>query len=224
LLKGLGFVLGAAALVGSIFFVLEHRINPKLYSMKSRAGKSLEAFIVGLLFLTRGPIRFYEFKTLSARTLSALLAIGSTLLIAAITAMLASAVTLEGLRFQVAGVRDLEKLRVGALESSTSSTFLDAQGVAHRTYPEIRDLIVELDGRRLDAVVADKSFLRWAIKEGQEQGRFDSLAVLPYEFEPQRYGFALPEDRAFEESLNVALLAALRRPEWKREVRRYLGN
>jgi hypothetical protein len=63
-LKGLGFIVGAAALVGAIFFLLERNINPKLFSMKSRPGKLLEAFIVGLLFVTRGPIRFYEFKTL----------------------------------------------------------------------------------------------------------------------------------------------------------------
>lgn len=224
LLKGVLFVFGMAGLVGGVFFYLEHRINPKLYSMQSRAGRFLEAFIVGLLFVTRGPIRFYEFKTLTARTFSALLAVGSTLLIAAITAVLASAVTLEGLQSRVKGVQDLHKLRVGALEASTSSMFLDSQGVAHRTFPTLRDLIEELGGGGLDAVAADAPFLKWAIREGQKAGEYESVGVIPYEFEPQSYGFALPEDPDLEESVNRALLTVLRRPEWRQEVRRYLGE
>jgi len=159
-LKGLGLILGAAAVVGVIFFLLEHSVNPKLYSMKTRAGKLLEAFIVGLLFVTRGPIRFYEFKTLTARTLSAVLAISSTLLIAGITAVLASAFTLESLRSQVTGLQDLNNVRVGALEASTSSAFLQDKGIAHQTRAEIQELVSALDRGHLDAIVADAAVLK----------------------------------------------------------------
>jgi polar amino acid transport system substrate-binding protein len=82
-----GIIFGVAALVGGILFLLEHKINTKLYSMKNRGGKLVEAFIAGLLFVTSGPIRHYEFKTLGGRTLSAFLAVGSTLMIASITAL-----------------------------------------------------------------------------------------------------------------------------------------
>ena len=67
----LGIVIGVAALIGGILYLLEHNINDKLYSMKNKGGKLMEAFIAGLLFVTSGPIRYYEFKTLIGRTLAA---------------------------------------------------------------------------------------------------------------------------------------------------------
>jgi polar amino acid transport system substrate-binding protein len=95
---------------------LEHKINDKLYSMKNKGGKLMEAFIAGLLFVTTGPIRYYEFKTLSGRTLAAFLAVGSTIMIASITALLASAFTLDQMHSEITGPQDLAKVRVGAME------------------------------------------------------------------------------------------------------------
>jgi len=223
-LKGLGLILAAAAVVGVIFFLLEHSVNPKLYSMKTGAGKLLEAFIVGMLFVTRGPIRFYEFKTLTARTLSAVLAISSTLLIAGITAVLASAFTLESLRSQVTGLQDLNNVRVGALEASTSSAFLQDKGIAHQTRAEIQELVSALDRGHLDAIVADAAVLKYTIKEAREQGEYESLSVLPYVFDRQNYGFALEEDSLLVESVNQALLTVRESPVWANEVAKYLGE
>ena len=78
LVFALVIIVGVAALIGSILYLLEHNANEKLYSMKNKGGKLLEALIAGLPFVTSGPIRYYEFKTLSGRTLSAFLAVGST--------------------------------------------------------------------------------------------------------------------------------------------------
>lgn len=94
ILTAIIIVLGAAALVGGVFYLLEHKINAKLYAMKTHGGKVMEALVIGLLFVTRGPIRYYEFKTPAARILSAVLAVGSTIMVASITAILASAFTL----------------------------------------------------------------------------------------------------------------------------------
>ncbi len=223
-LKGLGFILGAAAVVGAIFFLLEHSVNPKLYSMKTRAGRLLEALIVGMLFVTRGPIRFYEFKTLTARTLSAILAISSTLLIAGITAVLASAFTLEGLRSQVTGLQDLNNVRVGALAASTSSKFLQDNGIAHQTRADLEKLMSDLEQGHLDAIVADAAILKYTIKNARERGKYESLSVLPYVFDRQNYGFALEENSLLVESVNQALLTVRHGQEWKKEVAKYLGE
>jgi polar amino acid transport system substrate-binding protein len=223
-LKALGLVVGIAGLVGGIFFLLEGRTNERLYSMDSRVGRGIEAFLVGLVFVTRGPIRFYEFKTLTARVFSAMLAVGGTLLIAGVTAVLASAFTLDGIRSQITGIADLASLRVGTLEASTSAAFLDGQGITYRAQSDLSELIEMLDRGALDAVAFDAPFLKYAIKEGRAEGRFESLAVLPYEFEPQSYGFALLEDDDLQEGVNRALLKVLKRPEWRRERLRYLGE
>lgn len=64
LLTVLGFIFVAAALVGAIYYLLEHKVNDKLYSMPSRRAKLIEGFILGLLFITKGPFNYFEFKTL----------------------------------------------------------------------------------------------------------------------------------------------------------------
>ena len=92
-LKAILIVLGIAVLIGAVFFLLEHRINKKLFSNNTILGRILETTIIGLMFVTNGPIRFYRFKTLTARTLSTVLTLSSTFLIAAVTAVLASSFT-----------------------------------------------------------------------------------------------------------------------------------
>lgn len=217
-LEGLGFVLGAAILVGGVLFLLEHSAHPKIYSMTARARKALEGLLVGLLFVTRGPFRFSEFKTMTARTLAAIPGIGSTLLVAGITAVLASAFTLEGLRSPVTGLEDLDHVRVGALEASTSSTFLQDRGITHRTHADLAALVADLDRGRIDAVVSDASFLKYTLRNAREQGESESLSLLPHEFEKQNYGSALQEDSGLLEAVNQALLTVRKRPEWRREV------
>ena len=223
-LKGLAIVLGVAALLGILFYLLESRENPKLYTTKFGKGRAIEAFIVGLLFATRGPINYYEFQSLTARVIAALLAVGSTFLIAGITAVLASAFTLESLRSQVTGLQDLKNVRVGALDGSTSSMFLRKNGIIHQTMPDLEMLIVALDHGSLDAVVSDEAFLRYEIAKGKEKGLYDALAVLPYELESQNYGFALDKNGELEEMVNRALLTVRDTPAWKSKVAEYLGK
>ena len=51
----LGIIVGVAALIGGILYVLEHNSTDKLYSMQNKGGKLMEAFIAGLLFVTSKP-------------------------------------------------------------------------------------------------------------------------------------------------------------------------
>jgi len=217
-------VLGVAAMIGIVFYLLEHKNNKKLFSNSSIAGKSLETIIIGLLFVTNGPIRFYRFKTLTARVLATVLALSSTVLIAAVTAMLATSFTLNSLQSQVRDLNDLRSLRVGALEASTSSAFLRGNGIEHQTRLDLDSLVVDLDRGKLDAIVSDAAFLQHRIKQGKEQGQFQSLSVLPLELDPQNYAFVLDQDSKYREAINHALLTVRKDREWTDLVTRYLGE
>jgi polar amino acid transport system substrate-binding protein len=224
LLIVVGIIFGVAALIGIMLYLLEHNINDKLYSMKNKGGKLMEAFIVGLLFVTSGPIRFYEFKTLSGRALTAFLAVGSTIMIASITALLASTFTLDQLRSEIKGPQDLAKVRVGAVETSTSFEYLQEKGINSRTFSDIKELLTALEEGRLDAVVSDDAVLRYKIKEAQAKGRYESLLVLPFVFEKQNYAFALPDESPHLEELNQTLLSVRDSPEWRVELVKYIGK
>ncbi|MCP4397130.1 MAG: transporter substrate-binding domain-containing protein, partial [bacterium] len=147
-----GVIIGLASLIGGILFLLEHKINTRLYSMKNRGGKLVEAFITGLLFVTSGPIRYYEFKTLSGRMLAAVLAVGSTLMIASITAFLASAFTLEHMHTEITELHDLTHVKVGVTKASVSSEYLLEKGIIFFNFNDIQEQLAALDNGSLDAV------------------------------------------------------------------------
>jgi len=223
-LKIFFIVLGIAVLIGAVFFLLEHRINKKLFSTDTVIGRFIETIIIGLLFVTNGPIRFYRFKTLSARVLATVLALGSTFMIAAVTAVLASSFTLNAMQTQVRDLDDLRILRVGALNSSTSSAFLTENGVLHQTRPDLDTLVTDLDAGRLDAIVSDAAFLQYRINKGKQQGQFTSLTVLPYELEAQNYAFILAQNSSYREHINRTLLTVRKRSEWRDKLSSYLVN
>ena len=106
----------------------------------------------------------------------------------------------------------------------TSSAFLSLNGIAHQTRQDLDTLVSELDAGRLDAVVADASFLQYRINQGQQQGQFGSLTVLPYELESQNYAFMLQEGSPHREGINRALLSVRKNPEWRTKVAEYLGK
>ena len=220
----LGIVVGVAALIGGILYLLEHNINDKLYSMKNKGGKLMEAFIAGLLFVTSGPIRYYEFKTLSGRILTAFLAVGSTVMIASITALLASTFTLDQMHSEITGLQDLAKVKVGVMKASTSFEYLQEQGINSRTFSDRQELLAALDDGRLDAVVSDDAVLKYKIKAAQAEGRYETLSVLPFVFDKQNYGFALPDESPHLEMVNQALLSVRDTSEWNMETAKYIGK
>jgi len=217
-------ILGIAALIGAVFYLLEHRVNKKLFSSNSFMGRILEPIIIGLMFVTNGPIRFYRFKTLTARVLSTILTLSSTFLIASITAVLASSFTLNAMQTEVRTVDDLRTLQVGALAASTSSTFLDSNGIKHQTRADLDVLVNDLDAGALDAIVSDAAFLQYRINQGKQQGLFESLTVLPYELAAQNYAFILVQDSPLRERINRALLNVRIQPEWHDKNLEYLGK
>jgi polar amino acid transport system substrate-binding protein len=223
-LNAIFIILGAAVLIGTIFYLLEHRTNKKLFSSNSIVGRILEPTIVGLMFVTNGPIRFYRFKTLTARVLATVLTLSSTFFIAAITAVLASSFTLNAMQTEIRTVDDLRNLQVGALSTSTSSAFLSNHGILHQTRDDLDSLVKDLDNGALDAIVSDAAFLRYRITRGQQQGQFKSLAVLPYELEAQNYAFMLVEDSPLREKINRALLSARTQQAWREKTAEYFGE
>ena len=223
-LKGILIILGIALLIGAVFFLLEHKNNKKLFSHPTFLGRILEPTIIGLMFITNGPIRFYRFKTLTARTLATILTLSSTFLIAAITAVLASSFTLSAMQTKVHSLDDLRNLQVGALSNSTSSDFLRSYGIIHETRDDLDSLITDLDQGTLDAVVSDAAFLQFRINQGQQNGQLKSLEVLSYKLEPQNYAFILAQDSALREEINRTLLTVRAQREWREMTTIYLGK
>ncbi|WP_419207748.1 substrate-binding periplasmic protein [Photobacterium leiognathi subsp. mandapamensis] len=221
LLTIIGIFFTAAALVGGLYYLLEHRVNDKLYSMRSRPAQLIEGFILGLLFITKGPFNYYEFKTLTGRVLTVCLAVFTTLFIASITAVLASTFTVGLISNDIKSPHDLVNVSTGAKTASTSSQFLTRHSIVHRQYDTVPDMLDALDRGEIDAVVGDDAIVKYRIKMAKEKGKYEKLNVLPYQFEKQNYGIALTEKSPYEESINRELLQFRQSNEWRNSLLEY---
>ncbi|MBY5993677.1 transporter substrate-binding domain-containing protein [Ferrimonas balearica] len=220
----LGVVALIAACVGLVYYLLERKVNDKLYTQNSAAGRGVEGFILGLLFITKGPFNYYEFHTLTGRVLTVLLAILTTFFLASVTAALASSLTLGAITSDINGPQDLRGKRVGAKTESTASVYLTDKGIRHREFEDLAALLEALDAGVVQAVVADDAVLKYALGQASAEGRFESISVLPYQFERQNYGLVLPDDSPIREELNQALLKVRTSPEWQQALKSYLGQ
>ena len=221
LLQILAIISITAAIVGGIYYRLEHRVNDKLYSMQSRSARLVEGFILGLLFITKGPFNYYEFKTLTGRVITVLLAVFTTLFIASITAVLASSFTVVLINSDIKSPNDLDNVITGAKQSSTSSEFLTNHSISHKTYPTVTAMLLALDKGEIEAIVDDDAILRYQIKMAKNKGNYEQLQVLPYQFEKQNYGIVLGENSPYDEEINRELLQFRKSNQWKKALTEY---
>ncbi len=214
-IKAIGIIFLLSTLISLFLWFFEHRVNNKLYTSTHGPGKVIEALLPGLLCVTKGPPAYWNLETLPGRMLVALGAITSTFIIAGVTALIASVLTTQQLKGEINGPQDLHNVRVGVLQNSTSSRYLDKIEVAYEGYDSVDAMLVDLAAKTIDAVVEDVPVLRYLLKKGRAEGKFKRIVILPSVFEKQNYGFVLPEDHQFHEELNRALLEVRRESGWR---------
>ncbi|QIZ77455.1 transporter substrate-binding domain-containing protein [Ferrimonas lipolytica] len=220
----IGIVSLIACVVGFAYYRLERKVNDKLYSMPTKAGRGIEGFILGLLFITKGPFNYYEFKTLTARVITVLLAVFTTFFLASITAVLASTFTLGALTSDISGPNDLRGKRVGAKTESTASSYLQQRGIRHRTYDDLEGMMQALARGEIRAIVADDAILKYTLNHTDSEDQYSGISVLPYQFERQNYGLVLPENSPIREQLNQALLEVRTTSQWQQTLTEYLAQ
>ncbi|PAW09879.1 MULTISPECIES: transporter substrate-binding domain-containing protein [Vibrio harveyi group] len=220
----IGVIVLIAGVIGAFFYALEKGNNEKLYSMKSRSGRWIESFILGLLFITRGPFNYFEFKSLTGRIVTVFIGVFSMLFIASITAVLASKLTLSQGASQIKGINDLANVEVGAKNATTSSLLLTSFGLRHKTYQDMPTLLAALENGEVEAIVADDVVLKYMIGNGRISGQFDNLEVLPYQLEKQNYGFIITENNTYEEEINRALLQIRESRKWRKTLVDYFAD
>lgn len=219
-----GAIILVAGLVGAFFYAIEEGKNEKLYSMKNRVGRWVESFILGLLFITRGPFNYFEFKSLTGRIVTVFIGVFSMLFIASITAVLASKLTLSQGYSQIKSINDLANVKVGTKTATTSSLLLTSFGIRHQDYQDMTALLNALDTGEVEAIVADDVVLKYMIGNGRISGQYEDLEVLPYQLEKQNYGFIITENNPYEEEINRALLQIRESRKWRKILVDYFAD
>jgi ABC-type amino acid transport substrate-binding protein len=140
--------------------------------------------------------------------------------ISTFTASISAALTITQLGDDTPGPKDLPRITVGTIPSSTSESYLAGRAIEPRFYQTVPEGLAALSRGDIEAFVYDRPILRYHIS--RSFGR--ALKALPVSLEPQDYGIALPSGSALREPVNRALLGIVRGRAWQDTLRAYLGE
>lgn len=168
---------------------------------------AFSAFWWALLLIIAGEYVDKKPRTPMGRLFGVLMVIASLFVVSIFVANITAAVTVNALNDNVNSLDDLESMRVGTTQGSTTSAYLNLRGVAHTEFgslDEMFDAAFAADEQRLDAVVFDGPILAYYLRT---QAPPDAR-LIDRTFKREDYGIALTQDSPLREPLNRALLRA----------------
>jgi polar amino acid transport system substrate-binding protein len=137
--------------------------------------------------------------------------------VVAVAAFAASA-AVDRIALAVRGPDDLGHIEVATVPGSTSAEYLSARRIGFRPVATPADGLRAVADGEVTAVVYDAPILANLIKIGG-----GGVALLPGVFEPQSYGFAVPEGSPLREQIDRHLARRLAGDTWRQLLERHLG-
>lgn len=206
-------VFGAIVLVGFLIWLVERRANETMDTPS-------EGFWSSLTMLLTASFTPPEPRTLAGRTIAALWVVVSLVMLTFFTGVVTSALTVQSLQGRVRGVSDLPHMRVGGVTGSTGLQWMRDERIRATAYVTVIDGLNAVANGKIDAFVYDAPILRY-LAQSDFDGR---IIILPDNFAPQDYAFALPEGSALRRPLNQELISIKTSDVWKKRVFEYLGE
>jgi polar amino acid transport system substrate-binding protein len=140
--------------------------------------------------------------------------------LAFVTSSVTSVMTTLSLANQIHGVTDLAGKRVGVLSGSIEADYAQEQALQTRAYPGLADAVDGLLNGEVSAVIADAPVLEYHVHTHPDL----PLQVVGPLFQPDKYGFAVPQQSPLRSLLTVELLGALASGEVDDLKTRYFGT
>ncbi|WP_258570785.1 transporter substrate-binding domain-containing protein [Flavimaribacter sediminis] len=202
-----GFLRAYAWLVGIIIFatilltIFDRRFNPD-FPKRWRDGVA-ESFYTVMSVATSGrpPSRKNLFGWLGRMWQGVWLICGIAV-IAYVTSTVTSVMTTLSLTNQISGLADLPGKTVGVFEGSVAEEFIDATGIDYVSYNGIDSAAEALLADDIAAIVGDAPTLEYYTELNAEE----PYQVVGKIFNPDKYGFALPQNSPLTKSLTLSLL------------------
>lgn len=204
---------------GFMVWLFERKHNPSHFGGKAINGIGAGFWWSAVTLTTVG----YGDKapvTLGGRFVALIWMFTGIIIISTITASITSALTLASLQTGIEGPQDLSRLNTGTIPNSTSSKYLSQKGITPRLFQTLDEALIALDKGTIEAIVYDSPVLTYSINRDFP----GKLSVLPYTFEQQRYGIAVPFNNPLRQSINRVLLELTENGKLKKIKQRYLGD
>ena len=205
--------------IGTITWLFEKKKNPKAFNPNPIKGIAGGIWWAAVTMTTVGYGDMTP-KTLAGRMIALFWMFSSLLLVSAIIAGIASALTLAKTSPLVSGPDDLPKARIASIKNSVSDHYLKSRRLDAEYFESVYQGLGAIINNKVDVMVYDDPLLKYTIQQNFD----DKLRVTDSLFEPQSYGIAFPEKSALREPVNRIMLKIIHSDEWTETIKKYLGK
>ncbi|MBK4731803.1 transporter substrate-binding domain-containing protein [Oxynema sp. CENA135] len=194
-LQAFAVVFGAALVSAHLLWIFERRLNPEMFPKGYFAG-IWEAFWWS--FVTATTVGYGDKcpQSVIGRAIAIVWMMAAIFVFAYFTATIAS---LE-MRSRIEGPNDLYQHRIGAIEGTTSASYLRSRPIQLVEFTTREAAYQALKQQKIRAVVSDAPTLLYRAK------RDPDFRVVGRLFAKQQYGIAFPEGSPYREPINRILL------------------
>ncbi len=217
-LTATGTLLLVLAGMGALIWLIERRRNPDFGGSAARGlGDGLWWSAVTMTTVGYGD---KAPKTFAGRALAVIWMFASIIIIASMTGAIASAFTVTNLNAGIQGPSDLPRYRIATVTGSTSEQYLESRHIRYRSYATLDHALQSVVKGVDAAVVYDSPAMKYLVNE-----RFaNTLQVLPDDFRPEYYAFALPLHSPLRKPMDRALLDVTQSSAWGDVLYGYFGD
>lgn len=140
--------------------------------------------------------------------------------LAYVTSSVTSVMTTLSLTSQISSVADLPGRPVGVFTGSVSEQYARQSGFDTRQFPHIDEAVDALVAGDIDAIVGDAPVLEYYAQTNADR----PVVVVGAIFDPDKYGFGLPQQSALTRQLTVELIGAHESGQIEEIRSRYFGE
>ncbi len=184
--------------VGSCVWLVERRKNSKQFPAATGKG-ILAGFWWATVTMTTVGYGDEVPRTPVGRLIGLVWMLVSMVLIASVTATIASSLTVEQLDRHIGGPDDLHRFEVGTIAATTGEQYAAQNRLVSQSYADGPQALEALRHGAIEALVWDAPMLRQAAREHPD------IALVPGVFARQDYAIAVREGSPLRESINRIL-------------------
>jgi polar amino acid transport system substrate-binding protein len=191
--------------VGTVVWLLERRANAEQFPAAPSRGVPT-GFWWAIVTMTTVGYGDKAPKSALGRAVALVWMLASMVIVASVTATIASSLTIERLDARIRGPEDLHRFEVGVIAGTTAASFLRDEKIVTRSFADADTALEALSRAEIDALVWDAPLLRGAIFDHPQL----AIELVPGVFQRQDYAIAVGEGSELREAINRVLPEKLR--------------
>lgn len=216
IIKIIILLLVTLCLLGLLLWYIERSHNPEHFGGGLMHGIGSGVYWVGST-LASGVCFGISLKSFTARIIGLVWMLLCTLMLSALTASLASSLTVSKNSADIVAEETLRDMHLAGITGSAEATILEKVCETYTLYNTEEDALHAVLSKHVDGYLYDEITLRYYT--GREYK--ERITVYPTSLRRFSFAYGLPKDSPWRSKINVALMNFMERPDWAFMLGRY---